>query len=273
MAARNTLHDLVLAGDIGGTKTLLQIGVLGQDRYTVLRERRFDSRAYRGLQPMVRAFIGNRHAILAACFGVAGPVAGNCAKITNLPWEVDARSIGRALATQRVRLINDFAAVAYGIDALEKNDVYALQKGKPVVDGQRAIVGAGTGLGVGFMTWHDDHYEVISSEGGHVDFAPTDKQQIELLEFLSRRLGRVRYEDVLSGTGLVNIYEFLKHKTAAKKSAKLRNRVAGGDVAAAIAAASHDDPLAAQAMRIFTAIYGACAGNLALLGLAHGGVY
>jgi glucokinase len=203
----------------------------------------------------------------SACIGVAGPVKGHTAKVTNLPWHLDARALQKQFNIEQIRLINDFQAVGYGIEMLGPDDVTQLQAGEPQPHGVRAVIGAGTGLGHGILIWQQDRYEVFSSEAGHTSFAPTDELQMELLQYLHPRLSNVSYETVCSGPGLENIYKFLLVKDKQPTSAAL--------TAAKITQAAFDqtDPLAQQALQMFIKIYGSQAGNLALTCLASGGVY
>jgi len=270
----------VLAGDVGGTKTLLRIAEFDDDtnRYRVLAAQRVASNAYDTLLAVLREFLaaaGNAaHDIAAACFGIAGPVMctahGESAKVTNLPWVIDGAELARALGIAHVRLINDFQALGYGIEALSEADLAVLQAGERRAHSPRAVIGAGTGLGQGVLVWCGHYYESIPTEGGHVDFAPTDEVQIELLRYLARRFGRVSCERVLSGPGIVNLYSFVCERRGVPAAA-----LAHADPAAAISALALDraDPAAVETMELFVRIYGGQAGNVALGCLAGGGVY
>lgn len=269
---------LVLAGDIGGTKTLLQLCRFSSGgECRIIHEERYDSKAHGGLAPLLRAFMNAASSAAvpaAACFGVAGPVEGRRAGLTNLPWQIDAAEISREFGIPAVRLINDFEAIGYGIEALVPGDLVTLQEGKAGGNLNRVVIGAGTGLGVGLLVWRGDGYEVLASEGGHVDFAPQDDLQIGLWRHLSQQFGHVSYERLLSGGGLFHIYSFLRD-SGRVESPELRLAMQAGDPAATIAgfALRGEDPLAMLALDTFTAIYGAQAGNLALTMLAGGGVY
>ena len=274
---------MLLAGDIGGTKTLLRLAELGASgKQTTVAEQRYVSADWGDLTVMVQDFLdGVRKShsdisISAACFGIAGPVSGRQAWVTNLPWELNANSMETALDIANVRLINDFAAVGYGLEALGDDDLVTLQEGDEASHGPRALIGAGTGLGQGILAWQSDHYEVLASEGGHVEFAPRNALQIELLAHLMERFGHVSAERVCCGRGLVNIFEFLRDTEKGKPGDELAQALqTGGDAAASIsmAAMAETDLLAGQAMDIFVDIYGAQAGNLGLTCLATGGVY
>ncbi len=271
----------VLAGDIGGTKTLLQIADCETGRCRGVREQRFDSGSHDGLASIIGEFLREEKAktIEAACFGIAGPVkqtaAGQSVKVTNLPWEIHGDAIAREFGFPRVRLINDFQAIGYGIEALGAKDLVVLQPGEPVEHGPRAVIGAGTGLGQGILIWNRDHYEPVATEGGHANFAPVNESQIELTRYLLKTVGRASWELILSGHGLVRLYTFFKERGEFPETPALSAAMKNGDAAAAItkAALERNDPLANQTLDLFVDIYGAQAGNLALTAGATGGVY
>lgn len=274
----------VLAGDLGGTKTLLQIAAVRDASCRVVREERYASADFASLVPMISAFLHTHnpeHAykIEGACLGVAGPVAERgaiqVATLTNLPWKLDSGEIAQALSLTRVRLINDFQAIGYGIAALGADDIVTLQVGQAQAHAPRITLGAGTGLGQGVLIWRDDYYAALPTEGGHASFAPTDAVQMDLQRYLHARFGRVSCERVLSGAGFVLIYQFLRERGDYPESKKLAAATAEGDPAPAIthAALVDKDPLATQAVDLFLRIYGAHAGDVALTVLASGGVY
>ena len=270
----------VLAGDIGGTNVRLQLIEFERGGSQLIAEQRFDSGAYNGLLAILSDFLrmtgGPSQAMPdAACFGIAGPITdtanGQVARVTNLPWTVESAAIARDLKIPRVRLINDFQAIGYGIEALTPEDFVTLQAGDRQDRGTCAVIGAGTGLGQGLLVWQGDHYESLPTEGGHVDFAPTDELQIELLRYLSERYGRVSYERVLSGPGIVNLYSFFTTRGHPADEALLK----GEDPPAAITTAGmkNSDAAAAASLRLFVKVYGAHTGNVALSYLATGGVF
>jgi glucokinase len=272
----------VIAGDIGGTKVLLALAVVTSDGVHVLHRRLFKSADYRDFATLVQAFLQTLpadHRPSAACFGVAGPVistdAGQQATLTNLPWHIATREIAGVTGIAKVGLINDWRATGYGIEVLRPQDLTVLQAGTPHAHGVRALIGAGTGLGEAILCWCDRHYEVLPSEGGHVDFAPADALQVDLWRYLTERLGRISYERLLSGAGLVRIYSFLREQGGVPETAALARALTEGDPAAAIsrAALTGGDVLAQRALDLFVTIYGAQTGNLALTTLAHGGVF
>jgi len=266
----------VLAGDIGGTKTLLQLaefepGALRPRR--VLREARYSSAEYGTLQPLLTDFLGGTTQPLhGACLAVAGLVQGDAARqtsrLTNLPWQLDAQHLAAALGLPAVRLINDFQAVGYGIEALTADELFPLHPGTAQAQAPRVVLGAGTGLGVALLFPCNGRHEVFPTEAGHMDFGGSDALQDDLLAFLRAEYGHVSWERIVSGPGLVNIYRYLLARDGAADDAGLLRTA---DPAAAIATA--DDARATAALELFVRLYGAVAGNLALACLARGGVY
>ena len=271
----------VLAGDIGGTKTLLQIAECQAGRCRAVREQRFDSGSYDGMSSIIDEFLRaeKKKSIEAVCLGIAGPVTetakGQSVKVTNLPWEIRGQDLKRKFKFPKLCLINDFQAVGYGIGALKQKDLVVLQKGRPVKHGPRAVIGAGTGLGQGLLIWDKDRYSPVATEGGHANFAPVDELQLELARYLIKTHGRTSWELVLSGHGLVELYAFLKARGDFSEASAVARAMQSDDPAAAIthAALKQNDPLANQALNLFVDIYGAQAGNLALTAGATGGVY
>ncbi len=209
----------IIAGDIGGTKTLLQLVEIDGAAQNVVDERRFASGDYATFDDLLREFIGTaRPSIDAACFAVAGPVIENRAEITNLKWLMETAALQRAFTIPRVALINDFYAVALGVPFLAGGDMITLNAGTPHETAPIAILGAGTGLGEAMLFWTGTRWEVVPSEGGHADFGPQDELQARLFLWLHERYSHVSWERVASGMGLANIYAFLggSEATAAK---------------------------------------------------------
>lgn len=267
----------VLAGDIGGTKTILAFAEVLGNRVRLLEERRFPSRDYPSFFALAREFVSAPLAEpLPACFGVAGPVAAGRARVTKLPWVLEDRAIQTELGLPRVGLINDFAAITRGIEALGREDLEPLNPGEPDPAGPIAVLGAGTGLGEGFLIRNGGRKLVIPSEGGHVDFAPRNELEIEFLRYMLKKYRRVSYDRVVSGPGLADIYRFFRDTGRESESDELAQAIAAeGDPAPLLTrfAAERGDPLAVAAVELFVAIYGAEAGNLALKVIATGGVY
>jgi glucokinase len=214
---------LLLAGDIGGTKTILRlVDATEKSSLQTVHENAYRSGDFVDLVPMVKQFLteANSDHPQKACFGIAGPVVGDTAKLTNLAWYLDCERLQEELNIPHVALINDFAAVGYGILGLESQDLFTLQDGKPCDDAPIAIIGAGTGLGQGFLIKQGQEYYVYPSEGGHADFAPRTELEFQLLKYLLDKhdIQRVSVERVVSGLGLVSIYQFLRDRKIAAES-------------------------------------------------------
>lgn len=267
----------LLAGDVGGTSTRLAL-YDREDGSTPIEAATFESRQYHGLEPIVRLFLGDAAGgVDAAAFGVAGPVDEDTSQATNLPWRLDARRLERELGIGRARLMNDFEAIARGIPSLGPEDVEVLQDGEVDAEAPIAIVGAGTGLGEALLLPGADGLapRVMATEGGHTDFAPRNEEEIALLRFLLRRHERVSYERVVSGPGLVTLYEFAVEDAGHPTSDETLRAMREGDAAAVVSerGMAGDDEAAAVAVRLFVSLYGAEAGNLALKSLPFGGVF
>jgi glucokinase len=247
----------LLAGDIGGTKTLLRC--VDENGATEFEER-YDSTAYATFDALLREFLSKAGGdVGAACFAIAGPVYGARTEVTNVGWQVEAAALERTFSIPHVSLINDFFAIALGVPLLGEGDLVSLQQGDRDNAAPLAILGAGTGLGQAIVTRHGATHHVISSEGGHADFAPQDEEQARLFVHLREKYGHVSWERLVSGTGLVNIFTFLGGDEITP--AEVAERADGGDATAQ------------RAFAIFVDIYGAEAGNMALRVLARGGVY
>ena len=209
-----------------------------------------------------------------ACFGIAGPVQNGRVEASNLPWIIEQARLAKQIQLPATWLINDLEASAWGIGGLEAEDLVSLNRVAPSV-GNQAVIAPGTGLGEAGLFWNGSQHEVFACEGGHADFAPQGELQIELLRFLARRYEHVSYERVLSGPGLVNVYEFLRDKGCADEPAGFAGQLAQGDAAAAISQAALNgiNSLAEQALDLWISVYGAEAGNLALKAMATGGIF
>jgi glucokinase len=270
----------VLAADVGGTKTLLELGVCDGGGYTALRTENYFNDRFDGLAAVIDEFLATGPArsndrLYCACLALAGPVTGRRVRLTNLPWEVDADELSQRFRIERIKLVNDFAAVGHGIPALGPTELRTLQEGRGEPQGVRAVLGAGTGLGMATLVWSGTGYRVLPSEGGNADFAPVNEVQSRLWSYLVHRLGRVWCGSILSGRGLERVYQFLSEVDT------LRLRTSGGRAqndpitAAEITsrAVEGSDPRATSALNLFLEVYGAVAGNLALTVMAHGGIY
>jgi glucokinase len=270
-------RNLVLAGDIGGTKTNLALFSVHGDKLRAESSSTFSSKPYSGLIPILKEFLaGEKHPIDAACFGIAGPVVDGSVRTTNLPWIIDTEELRRALKLEAVHLLNDLEAAAYGIFTLTEDEFFTLNEGEPRWSGTKALIAAGTGLGQAILYDDGHHFRPLASEGGHGDFAPRNELEIELLRYLMGRFGHVSYERVVSGPGLFNIYRFLKEARGLEEPSWLTERLAAEDDPSAVvskAALAKEAEICVKAMDIFVAVYGAEAGNLGLRAKSVRGLY
>jgi glucokinase len=267
---------IVLAGDVGGTNARIATVEIDGRSARILQPMHYASHDYPGLAPIVRRFCAETGIRPdRACFGVACPVVGGDCTAPNLPWTINADALAREIGIPRTTIINDFVAVGYGIETLVPSDLLTLQEGAPEPNAPIALIGAGTGLGQGFLIWEDDHYRVLASEGGHSDFGPSGDLQVGLLRFLREEFGRVSWERMLSGRGIANIYRYLVAAKVAPEQPSVRDELAREDPASVIArhALEGTDCLSTRAVDLFCEIFGAQAGNLALTVVATGGVY
>jgi glucokinase len=270
---------MLLAGDLGATKTSLAMYVPEAGPRYALKEATFASDRYPDLESLVREFL-QQVGVPAkkACFGVAGPVVGGRATITNLGWVMEEKELAEALNLSAVRLLNDLQAIGYGVPSLGADDLHTLNEGRPAQGGAIAIIAPGTGLGEAFLTWDGRRYQSHPTEGGHADFAPTDDLQADLLKYLLERYDHVSYERVCSGMGLPNIYAYLRDSGHAEEPAWMAEELAAAeDVTPVIVntalSRERSCELCKATLDTFVSILGAEAGNLALKVLATGGVY
>jgi glucokinase len=266
--------SVILAGDVGATKTILGLFSSDNGRPALISRRTFQSYAYDGLAAMVREFVPHGNRVAAACFGVAGAVIGDAADVTNLSWLVKAQTLARELQLERVSLINDLVATGYGISSLKAEELLMLNEGRKVEAANAAVIAAGTGLGECILHWNGQHYTPIATEAGHSDFAPHDETTLELTRYLRRRGLIVSVEQVVSGPGLLNIYSFLRDAGGVQETPEIGEKIRAGDAAVITQAAlAGTCQLCGRTLDIFISTYGAEAGNLALRGLALGGIY
>jgi glucokinase len=267
----------VLAGDIGGTKTAIAVVDVGPTSLTVRRLERYGSADYAGLEEILEDFLRSERSVPeAAGFGVAGPVREGSARITNLPWRIETRRLARSTGIRWVALENDFVSSAMGLRYLRPEQLATLSRGRAEPGAPIAIVGAGTGLGQAAVVTARGAAVVVPSEGGHADFGPTSPVQDRLATYLRGKFGRASRERVLSGPGLVRIYEFLKADGAPRETRDVVEAFEKSDDRAAVISRfglSGRDPLCRAALDLFVSIYGSEAGNAALQYRATGGVY
>ncbi len=267
---------MILAGDIGGTNARLAYFEPQNGHFKLVSEKVFPSREHRELGEIVCRFLDDSAARPeAACFGIAGPVRNGRVETSNLPWVIEQARLAQQIHLPATLLINDLEASAWGIGALSKGDLVVLNQGSGTVLGNQAVIAPGTGLGEAGLFWDGSHHLVFACEGGHTDFAPQGDLQIELLRFLTLRFGHVSYERILSGPGLVSVYEFLRETEGGKESEQMAAAIRAGDPAAAIsvAALNGTDALAEKALDLWIAVYGAEASNLALKVMSTGGIF
>ena len=275
----------ILSGDIGGTKTILQVVNYVDREFQCMEERRFDSQGYKSFDEILTEFFNGIKVISGdvnvASIGVAGPVTktanGTSSRVTNLPWSLDSEVLAQQFLIPEFFLINDFQAVGYGIECLGDEDFIVLQNGQSFPGTTRAIIGAGTGLGQGILAWDEikKRYNVLPSEGGHGGFSPADQREVDLMQYLSTIFQHVSIERVVSGPGISNIFKFVcsKHKSGACE--ELITKCESQDITPDIVAAAlaEKDKTAVESLDIFVAAYGSAAANLALTLGASGGVY
>jgi glucokinase len=267
---------VILAGDVGGTKCNIALFAEKGGKLHVVFKQRFASKDFARFDLIIKEFTQQAaphltdEKVRAAGFGVAGPVINNRIHATNLPWVIDADSLSKELGVKTIALMNDLGATGHSLDHLPAEDFVVLNQGTPVQGATRALLGAGTGLGQSILFWDGNRYRVVPSEGGHSDFAPHTDEQIELLKFMRKRYPQVSWELILSGRGFRTLHEFL--------SSSVKHPIfddPDADPAPFITkmGLSKECPVCVQTLDLWTAIYGAEAGNLALKVLALGGVY
>jgi glucokinase len=270
---------MLLAGDIGGTKTALAVFSADHGPRAARAERLFPSADYPSLEAIAREYLAEVDLpVTQACFAVAGPVSNGRATLTNLPWVLEESALQAALGLEAVSLLNDVEAMATAVPHLRPDELHTVREGEPVPGGAIAVMAPGTGLGQAFLVWDGLRYRAHPSEAGHIDFGPTTPQQTELLNRLRARWGRVSYERVCAGRSIPDLYDFLKDVGQMQESAviraqldKVRDRtptiMAGG------LAQPDADPLCRATLDLFIAILGAASANFVLSVLATGGLY
>ena len=266
---------LILAGDIGGTNARLALFELDAGAARVVRAQTYPSASAPGLAPLVAQFLTDGTRPERACYGIAGPVVDQKSRVTNLSWVLEAHALGRDTGIPHTLLINDFSAVAYGIARLGPADLVTLQDAAPQPGGPIGLIGAGTGLGQGFLLWDQGAYRVFPSEGGHTAFAARDDLEWGLAQFLMAQFGRVSWERVLSGAGIAHLYDYLATTRYAAEQPGIRQEMATTDPAAVVTkhGLAGTDALCSKALEMFVSVYGAAAGHLAVTIVATGGIY
>ncbi|HXJ90504.1 MAG TPA: glucokinase [Candidatus Binatia bacterium] len=268
---------MILAGEIGGTRTRLAAFDTEGNRLKCIVEKIYQSHELSGLTEILQQFTRSEGIpVHSACFGAAGPVRAGRSKISNLPWTIDAKELAAQLKLPTVGLLNDLEAYAYGIDALDSKDLICISPGSEHAEGNRAVISAKTGLGMAGLFWDGFRHHPFACEGGHADFAPRDPIQIELLAYLQKKYGRVSCERVLSGPGIHDIYDFLRDTGKAEEATEVRERLkASSDPSPLISrlALEGKSPICEQTLSVFVSVFGAEAGNCALRYMTTGGIY
>jgi glucokinase len=271
--------ERLISGDVGGTKTNLALFSTDKGPHAPIVRMNYSSASYDSFDALLSDFMQKTGAQAdLAVFGVAGPVEGTVARITNLSWTIDAGRLSSTLGIKKVRLLNDLEAVAHGVPVLRPMDLHVLNRGETDQNGVISVIAPGTGLGQSYLTWNGHHYLAHASEGGHTDFAPRNRREIQLLEYLLDRHDHVSYERICSGSGLPNVYCFLREKVLLQEPDWLKKEMdTTEDKTALIIRAAMDEArtcdLCRETLRMFVTILGAEAGNLALKLLPHGGIY
>src|SRR3979411_1843495 len=268
---------MILAGDIGATRARLAAFETEGNRLKCVVEKTYKSQEHDGRSTILAEFIKTEGIpVHSACVGVAGPVRGGRSKISNLPWVIDSRELSQQLKLNSVGLLNDLEAYAYGIDALDSKDFITLSEGSDDAEGNRAVISARTGLGVAGLYWDGFRHHPFACEGGHVDFAPRNQLEMELVAYLQKKYGRISYERLLSGPGIKNIYDFLRDAHKADEPHWLKDQIgAAADPPALISQLAQEGKAAIcdETLSIFVSIYGAETGNCALKFCCTGGVF
>jgi glucokinase len=276
MPKKDEKESVVLAADIGGTKTHVGLFQMAATRPDPLVVKTYFSREVKRVEVMIERFVSSHNMqIRAACLGIAGPVYDGVCRTTNLPWFVSEGGIKRRFNWPHVRLINDLVATAYAVPLLRKEEVMVMNGTTLQKKQNIALLAPGTGLGQAVLVYHQGRYVPLASEGGHVDFGPRNEEEIRLWRHLQSRFGHVSPERIVSGPGLVNIYAWLKKSTHAKEPPWLKKMFAEMDPGRVITEIGlrNEHPLCTEALGVFVSVFGAVAGNLALTSTARGGVF
>jgi glucokinase len=272
---------MIIAGDIGGTKTNLALFEEREGNYAYSHLATYPSKNYRDLKTIVVEFLESckpmyeTATLHTACFAVAGPIVGGVCRATNLPWVIDSAELSKALNIPNIYLLNDLEANAWAIEILSADNVFELYPGKGKIFGNRAVISPGTGLGEAGLYWDGKIHHPFAGEGGHCEFGPRDELQNEFCRYLQYKFGHPSYERILSGPGLVNIYQFFKEKKGKKEENWLSEELKLSDPAKVITqnALNHKSEICVTSLNLFVSILGSEAGNCALKFMATGGVY
>ena len=267
---------MIVAGDIGGTKTYIAAFDPSRQSFAPVVEKRYETASYQSPGALLKTFVDDTNS-RPSCIvlGVPGPVRKLPVRAVNLPWPIDPDEISQALGGDEVHLLNDLQATSYGTQVLGADDLCTLNTGEEDKEGNIGVIAAGTGLGEGGLCWVGDRYQSIASEGGHSTFSPHSDLEVDLWRYLSSQYGHVSWERVVAGPGLAAIYDFLRQRDPDGESAELREALAQGDRSDTVSrfGLAQQSELAAEALDLYTYLYGCEAGNLALNLMAWGGIF
>ena len=266
-------HTIVLAGDVGGTKTNLVLFKMDGKKHTLLKEEKFSTQEFNSLTEITTRFLDGQPHPEACCIGVAGPVLNGKVNLTNLSWEMDSSEIASQMGLPEIHLINDLEATAYGLAMLSDEDIVTVHNGAEMPTGNAAIIAPGTGLGEAGIFFDGKLFHPFATEGGHCDFAPRNKEDFELYEYLQNKFGHVSYERVISGPGIEMIYRFLKEEKKIEEPAAVTAKISKGDEAAQISRHTEESPLCDKTMEHFIRFLAWESANLSLKMKATGGLF
>ena len=265
--------QIVLAGDVGATKTHLGLFKVKGNAIVLIAKKEFASKDYKNITEMIEIFLREAPVPDSICFGVAGPVMNGRAKLSNISWDIDSRQLARRFKIKKVKLLNDLEANAYGLAELNQKDVISVHSVKNAEQGNVAIISPGTGLGEAGMYWDGEYYHPFATEGGHCDFAPRNEFDFELYNFLKKQFGHVSWERLLCGPGIVNIYNFLRDKKKQKEPQWLMKKMKEGDAAAIISQHIDKSAICKETMEHFIRYLALESANLVLKFKATGGLF
>lgn len=265
--------SIVLAGDIGATKTNLALFKIKGNKMFLLQEAQYKSHDYENIIELTDVFIKDLPVPDSICFGVAGPVLNGHAKLSNIQWEIHITELSNHFNTENVYLINDLEATAYGLAALTEKDIAVIHKGSDTPIGNAAVIAPGTGLGEAGLFWDGNYYHPFATEGGHCDFAPRNEFDFELYNFLQKKFGHVSWERLICGPGIVNIYQFLRDEKKRKEPVWLKEKMKNGDTAATISRNIEQSEICNEAMQLFIRYLAHESANLVIKLKATGGLF
>ena len=266
-------NSIVLAGDIGATKSNLALFKVEGGNVASLQEAQYKSQEYKNIIELTNTFIKNIPLPDSICFGVAGPVLNGHAKLSNIMWEIDSNELSNHFGVKNVQLINDLEATAYGLAMLTEKDIAEIHKGNDAAVGNAAVIAPGTGLGEAGLYWDGNYYHPFATEGGHCDFAPRNQFDFELYNFLQKKFGHVSWERLVCGPGIVNIYDFLRDEKKREEPEWLKEKYKNGDAAAVISQHVKQSEICKETMQLFIRYLAYESANLVLKLKATGGLF